>query len=94
MNTAHGEPAALNDQVKLDFYVQFECGAEERWSEKIGPFPDFLQITYDLLRCEGDTFDIVAYFGRDGDWHIDEHYSGGDEDPYSDIIIWAEPRPE
>lgn len=52
----------------------------------IGPFAEnYIQITYDGLRHEGE---LVAYLGSEGDWIICDPWTGAGEH-YSDIVIYT-----
>lgn len=65
------------------YFIHPECGRDDRWGPVLGPFPDYLQITYREIRNGAE--DVIAWLGDDGDWHIKE-----DDQPYSDLVIWHE----
>lgn len=60
----------------MKYYVRPECGREDRWGPKIGPFPEFLQITYKSLRV-GPDGDDIAWLEDDGDWRFNPEYRAG-----------------
>lgn len=79
--------------MSIRYYFRLECGREDRMSEPIGPFDDFLQLTYTDLRVGPDGKE-VAHFGRDGDWHLKDKEFGDPGERWSDIVIWAEYHPD
>lgn len=78
------------------YYARLECGYEDRTGPTLGPFPDYLQLTYDDLCCGPGGERLVEYcraaehaVSTTG-WYVVGDYATW----YSDIIIWAEVVPE
>jgi hypothetical protein len=65
--------------------LRFECGKEDRWSEKLGPF-HFVQLTYEALRVADDG-DPDA--GRVLAMHVGgEWVTLADDQFWSDVVIF------
>jgi hypothetical protein len=69
--------------MELEYYCQFLKGMEEVESKVYGPYPEFIYLTYNMLRVGPDDDTIAIY---DDDWWKPE----GEEISYSDVSIWAE----
>lgn len=84
-------------QGKIVYYARLECGCEDRVGPTLGPFPDYLELTYDNLRVgpEGEEIAQYCWRGREtveySGWYaaIDDYQAW-----YSDIILWGELAPE
>lgn len=74
----------------IGYFYRFERGAEDKWSEDIGPVPEFFQLTYEDLRI-GPDGEIVAQF--DGGYWYDVRPGADKEYPWSDIVMWAKEIP-
>jgi hypothetical protein len=53
----------------IGYFFRPECGKEDRVGPLIGPFPEFIQITYDWLRVGPDS-DAVMERRPDGHWTL------------------------
>lgn len=60
-------------EMSMGFFVRPECGFDDRWGPTLGPFPDWLQVTYRELRIEPDG-DTIAWLGDDGLWYFADTY--------------------
>jgi hypothetical protein len=58
---------------KMNYFVRPDCGRDGRNGPVLGPFPDYLELTYKLLRS-GPNGDDVASLGDDGDWHFETEW--------------------
>jgi hypothetical protein len=77
---------------QLQYFARFERGCEDADPVTIGPFPDFIQLTYNDLRV-GPDGDRVAYMNGDHEWKIDLGFAPTPEDAkawWSDVCVWAE----
>jgi len=69
----------------MNYYVRGENVATSTMSEDLGPFSDYMQITYGELRSGPDGDTIIASRNKDGLWELPEA-----EGLFSDLVMWAE----
>jgi hypothetical protein len=72
----------------IAYYVRPECPREDRVGKELGPFPDFLQLTYEDLRIGPDGDVIAQYNLNTGHWCFRENFRDNNEE-WSDIVIYA-----
>lgn len=74
--------------MAIRYWLRMERGAEDRMGDPVGPFSDYLQLTYDeLTTLDGRT---LALFGQDGFWHLNDPALGDIDAEWSDVVIWAD----
>ena len=82
------------------FWFRPECGRDDRIGPDIGPFEDFLQLTYRELVCNGhgSTDTCVAVWNEEkGDWYLNGENptvkrcteARDRKDPWSDLVIYV-----
>jgi hypothetical protein len=64
----------------MKYFVRPETGAEDRFGPKIGPFNQFLQLTYGTLRV-GPNGDEIARRHEDGLWYFEHLLRTSDYKP-------------
>lgn len=57
----------------MKYFVRPECGVENRWGPTLGPFDDFLQITYSTLRVGPDGDEIATFDVKLGEWWFEKN---------------------
>lgn len=66
-------------------FENFNLPEDAEHDRKLGPFDEFVQLTYEGLRV-GPDGDHIAYFDYTrGAWFIER-----DDSPWSDVVIYAE----
>ena len=88
----------------MKYYARFERPRDDAYPILLGPFSDFLQLTYGDLRIGSDGATIAQFDAGADDWFITDSalpastLDGNESkpavidinEPWSDIIIYAE----
>jgi len=100
------ENKKLKEKKDLKYFIRPESGAVDQIGPVIGPFKEFIQLTYGEIRIGPDGETIGGKDPHDGMWHFDEHFlesinaqicnyaeahnCWGLEKGFTDVVIWAE----
>lgn len=84
---------------RVIYYVRFEWGMHNRMTKDIGPFNDYLQLTYNTLFADQDSNTLLAVFMDEGYWvlsdsliekfQLDKVPNETFENKFADVVIWA-----
>jgi len=91
---------------KLKYYLRPESGAVDQIGPVIGPFDEFIQLTYGEVRIGPNGETIGCHSPKDGMWYFDEkfleklnakmcnyhdaHNCSDLLEGFTDVVIWAE----